>query len=577
MSKVKTAKSKARPAPSAKKPLGKSAEGTRAKAAAKANKPAAKPKKPNKAVPAAKPKKPVPAAKPKKAVPAAKPKKAVPAAKPKKPVPAAKPKKAVPAAKPKKSVPAAKPKKSVPAAKPKKSVPAAKPKKSVPAAKPKKSVPAAKPKKSVPAAKPKKSVPAAKPKVTLTAVAPQTRSLPKPTTSAVKKGTESKANPAAAPAKGGKVAPAPLTKPTLTKPTKTSAKPKRGSADDEVPESGSEVRRRPRDAGDEDDEDRESEAFDEDGPTSAADRDEDEDEADSDDDDDEDGGRAARRGPRTEALPRAATPPAVSIPLPVKELPKLPSLEERAASIETRLRRQSTEFIKTYNDSFDMSWVFHDTGLEGVIYTFDELRSAFHSVDVSHLDSSVVPIFQAIKRNQEAIGFVRQMVVEQRTPITLDLVRTLYVMLHPDEGDIKTAKYRRDIPQHRLYFHEYAAPDKIALRLRTLTDWLAAPETAKSVGPLKLAAKAHYDLARIYPFPKDSGKVSRLLMNLILMRGGFPPAIMHHSERQRYYDALKAPSATALVQMVRDSVENSISSIEKLLDEHESKTRAFIS
>jgi Fic family protein len=149
----------------------------------------------------------------------------------------------------------------------------------------------------------------------------------------------------------------------------------------------------------------------------------------------------------------------------------------------------------------------------------------------------------------------------------MDLIRKLYVTLHPDEGDVKTVKYRRDIPQHRLYFHEYAPPDKIALKLRALVDWLNAPESLKAAGHLKLAAKVHYDLARIYPFPKDSGKVARLLMNLLLMRAGYPPAVMHHSERQRYYDALKAPTAQGLVQMVRDAVENSISSIEKLLDD----------
>ena len=63
-------------------------------------------------------------------------------------------------------------------------------------------------------------------------------------------------------------------------------------------------------------------------------------------------------------------------------------------------------------------------------------------------------------------------------------------------------------------------------------------------------------------------------MNLILMRAGYPPAVMHHSERQRYYDALKAPTAAPLVQMVRDSVENSISSIEKLLDDREARARS---
>ncbi len=279
---------------------------------------------------------------------------------------------------------------------------------------------------------------------------------------------------------------------------------------------------------------------------------------------------------KVELAPRSSATVAPSIPLPVKELPKLPSLEERAESIDKRLSRQPGDFRQQYAESFEMSWIFHDTGLEGIVYTYEELAIAFHGKEPTDVDSSILPIFESIKRHKQAIAYVREMVEKKRLPISVDLIKKLYVILHPDEGDVKTVKYRRDVPQHRLYFHEYATPDKIAYKLRNVVDWINSPDTKKNVSTLKMAAKAHYDLVRIYPFPKDSGKVARLFMNLLLMRAGFPPAIIHHSERQRYYDALKSSSPTAIVQMLRDSVENSLSSIEKLLDEHETRTKGFV-
>ena len=54
-------------------------------------------------------------------------------------------------------------------------------------------------------------------------------------------------------------------------------------------------------------------------------------------------------------------------------------------------------------------------------------------------------------------------------------------------------------------------------------------------------------------------------MNLLLLRGGYPPAIIHSTERQRYYEALKG-SSTTMHAIVQDAVENSLASIEKLLD-----------
>jgi fido (protein-threonine AMPylation protein) len=107
-------------------------------------------------------------------------------------------------------------------------------------------------------------------------------------------------------------------------------------------------------------------------------------------------------------------------------------------------------------------------------------------------------------------------------------------------------------------------------------DWLNDPETRKTRNLIRIAARVHYDLLRVYPFPTDSGKVARLFMNLMLVRGGMPPAIVHSTERQRYYEALKGSPNTVL-QMVQEAVENSLASVEKLLEEHESKKRAFVS
>jgi Fic family protein len=83
---------------------------------------------------------------------------------------------------------------------------------------------------------------------------------------------------------------------------------------------------------------------------------------------------------------------------------------------------------------------------------------------------------------------------------------------------------------------------------------------------VRVAARLHFDLLRTFPFPEDSGKVARLLMNVILMRAGLPPVIIHSTERQRYYDALRG-SLPTIVHMVGESMKNSLASIEKVLDE----------
>ncbi len=303
-------------------------------------------------------------------------------------------------------------------------------------------------------------------------------------------------------------------------------------------------------------------------------------------------GRGA--GDRAEAARAAAAAMAPPLHLPVRKRDAPMTFEERAASIEKRLAAQSEDFRARYWDSFYMSWIYHDSALEGVVYTFDELRTALAQSnpakpapvptpppapdsspglppDELATEPNIQPACEEIRRHREALDHIRDY-AKKKGPITIDVIKKIYLILHPEEGDLKTVKYRRDIPQHRLYFHEYAQPDKITYKVRQVVDWLNDPETKKGRNALRIAARAHYDLLRVFPFQSDSGKVARMFMNLLLLRSGMPPSIIHSAERQRYYDALKG-SANQILSMVQESVENAVLSVEKLLDEHDAKAR----
>lgn len=275
--------------------------------------------------------------------------------------------------------------------------------------------------------------------------------------------------------------------------------------------------------------------------------------------------------------PKASQPPRASRPVPpraparpIEPPPKPLTTEERFAKLEARLAATDEEFQRAYRESLDMSWVYHDSALEGTVYTSQELRASVDPASAVATDSSLQPVCEEIRRHREALAFIRDFAQKKRVPVTVDVLKQIYLILHPEEGDLKTVKYRKDIPQHRLYFHEYAPPDKIAHKVRQVVEWLNDPETRKQRSASRIAARAHYDLLRVFPFTSDSGKVARLLMNLLLLRAGYPPAIVHSTERQRYYEALKG-SSTVMTQIVQESIENNLASVEKLLDAHESK------
>jgi len=67
-----------------------------------------------------------------------------------------------------------------------------------------------------------------------------------------------------------------------------------------------------------------------------------------------------------------------------------------------------------------------------------------------------------------------------------------------------------------------------------LLDWYRAEEEKKELHPVMLAAIFHFRFVTLHPFDDGNGRMSRILMNMILMRSGYTPAIIRLDERTQY-------------------------------------------
>src|SRR6516225_1658883 len=218
---------------------------------------------------------------------------------------------------------------------------------------------------------------------------------------------------------------------------------------------------------------------------------------------------------------------------------------------------------KTYRDRLDVSWIFHDNALEGVVLSYSELKAAIDQRIIS--DVTLIPMYEEVRNHKASVDFVRDASTAKKPPaVDLELVRKLYALLTPEEA-AKGYPYRRENPLHRLYYHEIASPEKITYRMRKLGEWMESDEFAE-LHPITRSTKAHFRLLSAYPWTKNSGKVARLLMNFVLIRHGYLPAVIHSIERQRYYEVLRFENE-GLLNLVIESLENGIETTAKFLDE----------
>jgi Fic family protein len=82
--------------------------------------------------------------------------------------------------------------------------------------------------------------------------------------------------------------------------------------------------------------------------------------------------------------------------------------------------------------------------------------------------------------------------------------------------------------------HQFPSPSEVPALMGDFAAWLAAAPAAPDA-----AFAAHLRVVDIHPFNDGNGRTARLLMNLVLIRGGYPPVAVRPEDRLAYLRALQ--------------------------------------
>lgn len=190
---------------------------------------------------------------------------------------------------------------------------------------------------------------------------------------------------------------------------------------------------------------------------------------------------------------------------------------------------------KEFDDKLLISWIYHDAALEGEVLTYSEIKASTDTSIIS--DVSLIPAYEDIKAFDTACRYGLQHAKERKKTIDLDFLHQVYDALVPEQA-AQGAPYRKDNPLHRLYYHDIAAPETIADKMKELAT-LIGSDALEEQHAVEAVVTVHRKVMEIFPWAKHTGQAARVFANAALERANYPLAVIHAIDRQRYYEALR--------------------------------------
>ena len=199
---------------------------------------------------------------------------------------------------------------------------------------------------------------------------------------------------------------------------------------------------------------------------------------------------------------------------------KLKVLKKRRPLTEGELERLNEEFLTEYT--------YNSNAIEGNTLTLRETDMVLRGLTI---DKKSLKEHLEVIGHKEAFDYVKQLVSEN-VEISEKLIKDIHYLVLADKKDDRGV-YRRIPVRIMGAAHEVVQPYLIIPKMEELLERYKN-STEDIVTKL---ARFHIEFEDIHPFIDGNGRTGRLLINLELMKAGYPPIDIKFTDRLKYYEA----------------------------------------
>lgn len=202
---------------------------------------------------------------------------------------------------------------------------------------------------------------------------------------------------------------------------------------------------------------------------------------------------------------------------------KKKELDSRRPLTEGELERLTEEFIVEYT--------YNSNAIEGNTLTLRETDLVLRGLTI---DKKPLKDHMEAVGHKEAFEFVQDL-VKDKVPLSENIIKQIHYLVLADKREDRGV-YRRVPVRIMGAAHEPVQPYLIQPKMeQLLSDYRSSTEHI-----IPKLARFHIEFEGIHPFIDGNGRTGRLLVNLELMKAGYPPIDIKFTDRVAYYHAFDA-------------------------------------
>lgn len=207
------------------------------------------------------------------------------------------------------------------------------------------------------------------------------------------------------------------------------------------------------------------------------------------------------------------------------------------------LRPLTSGEVERLNEEFTVEYTYNSNAIEGNTLTLRETDLVLRGLTINQ---------KPLKDHMEAIGhreafqYVQSLVAEGQ-PLTERVIKDIHHLVLSDKKDDRGV-YRKVPVRIMGASNESVQPYMI----RPMMEQLLERYVSSHDNIVAKLARFHLEFESIHPFIDGNGRTGRLLVNLELMKAGYPPIDIKFTDRLAYYQAFEEFHAKGSI----DSMEN---------------------